>query len=94
MTDRYGELRQRIAANDGVLVAGVNERLRLVAELWQLKRERGEPMVDPERERALRESLAASNGGPLSDAGLEWFVATLLDLTKAELADTGEDAEV
>lgn len=93
MTDRYEVLRRRIAANDSLLVAGVNERLRLVAELWELKRERGEPMVDPERERALREALAASNGGPLTGAGLERFVGVLLDLTKAELAGDGGDVE-
>jgi chorismate mutase len=91
MSDRYDELRRRIVANDIALVAGVNERLRLVAELWLLKRERGEPMVDPERERALRGLLAAANSGPLSDAGLERLLALLLDLTKAELAQQPDE---
>jgi chorismate mutase len=91
MSDRYAELRGLIVANDSMLVAGVNERLRLVAELWQLKHERGEPMVDPEREHALRGLLAAANAGPLSGEGLDRFVAALLDLTKAELARSDED---
>ena len=44
-----------------------------------------EKVVDPERERALAGRLAAANGGPLSEDGLERLVAALLDLTKREL---------
>jgi 3-deoxy-7-phosphoheptulonate synthase/chorismate mutase len=79
------ELRARIGANDRVLVEHVNERLRLVAELWRLKEAEGADLVDLDRERRLREELAAANGGPLSDDGLERLVTELLALTKREL---------
>ncbi len=85
MSDAFDDLRARIAENDREIVARVNTRLRLVAELWQVKEEQGAPRVDPEREARLRESLAAANEGPLSPDGLERLVTELLDLTKEEL---------
>jgi len=80
------EIRAQITANDGVIVAAVNERLRLVEALWELKRELGTDQLDPRRERALRDELAALNAGPLSAAGLDSLVSELLSLTKRELA--------
>lgn len=85
MSDELAEGRARIAANDERIVELVNERLRLVAELWRIKARVGAEQVDPEREQALLAQLAAANGGPLSAAGLERLVAELLDLTKREL---------
>ena len=83
--DRIEELRARIDANDRAIVEGVNERLRLVAELWRLKDESGTDRMDPQRERRLLEQLRAANGGPLSAEGLESLVRELLALTKREL---------
>lgn len=83
--DRVEELRAQIGENDRAIVSAVNERLRLVAELWVLKSEQGLGRVDPERERRLQAELAAANDGPLSDTGLEHLVAELLRLTKREL---------
>lgn len=86
MSDEKVEaLRSEIGANDRRIVEAVNERLRLVTELWELKREHGLDRLDPDRERRLREELAAANGGPLSDAGLDELVSELLGLTKREL---------
>jgi len=84
-SDRVEELRARIGANDRAIVGAVNERLRLVEELWALKRERGLDRVDPEREQRLLAELAAANGGPLSDAGLERLLTEILAVTKSEL---------
>ena len=83
--ERIEELRARIAENDRTIVSGVNERLRLVTELWRLKEEHGTPRLDPDRERRLRDELAAANAGPLSADGLERLVGELLELTKREL---------
>ena len=85
MSGAFDDLRARIAENDREIVGRVNTRLRLVAELWQVKEEQGAPRVHPEREARLRESLAAANEGPLSPDGLERLVTELLDLTKEEL---------
>jgi chorismate mutase len=80
-------LRAAIDANDRAIVEAVNMRLRLVTELWQVKRTLEVDRLDPGRERALREALAATNDGPLSRAGLERLIDELLALTKAELND-------
>ena len=85
MSDPFGERRARIAANDRAIVEAVNTRLRLVQELWRLKDERGDARLDPDRERRLREDLAASNAGPLSPEGLDRLLDELLALTKREL---------
>jgi chorismate mutase len=85
VSDRYDELRRQIADTDRAIVAGVNARLLLVRELWAIKQERGEPLVDPERERALRRMLQESSEGPLSSDGVERLITELLALTKDEL---------
>ena len=87
MSDRFDEIRREITENDEAIVAAVNRRIELVTELWLLKAERGLDTVDPDRERLLREGLAATNTGPLSAAGLDGLVTGLLDLTKKELGD-------
>ena len=83
--DPLAGLRARIVANDHAIVAAVNERLRLVTALWELKEVHGAPRLDPDRERRLREELAAANTGPLSAEGLDALVGELLALTKREL---------
>jgi chorismate mutase len=88
VSDRFEELRAEIAANDAEIVGAVNHRLRLVAELWRLKAERGDARLDPDRERRLRDGLARLNEGPLSEQGLERLVDELLALTKRELGGT------
>ncbi len=85
MNDRFDEIRREITENDEAIVAAVNRRLALVAELWELKAQLGIGTVDPERERLLRERLAAANAGLLSPSGLDRLVTDLLDLTKKEL---------
>lgn len=85
MSSPLDEIRAQITANDGVVVAAVNERLRLVSALWELKRTIGADRVDPGREQALRAELAELNTGPLSADGLDRLVSELLALTKREL---------
>jgi chorismate mutase len=87
-SDRIDELRARIAANDREIVDAVNERLRLVADLWRLKDEQGAARLDLDRERRLREHLAGANPGPLSAEGLDALVTELLALTKRELGSS------
>jgi chorismate mutase len=87
--DRFAELRRLIGESDRAVVRAVNARLRLVEELWQLKAERGDARLDPEREVRLRDELRAANDGPLSQEGLDRLVAELLELTKRELGAKG-----
>ena len=89
MSREVDALRSAISDNDRAIVVAVNERLRLVARLWQLKRELGVDRFDPDRERSLRAELAATNAGPLSAQELDHLIDELLAVTKRELGDGG-----
>jgi chorismate mutase len=83
--DRIELLRARVAEVDRSLVAGVNERLALVAELRDEKAARGVAFVDPDQERRVVEALVQANHGPLTDAGVRELAKSVLALTKREL---------
>jgi len=76
--------RDEITALDVRLVGTVNARVNAVAALAHYKRERGIPLIDPEREAALVAHLKRVNVGPLSDDGLEELLAFVLALAKRE----------
>jgi chorismate mutase len=78
-------LRGRLAEVDLAIVEGVNERLRLVAELKRVKDELGIAFLDRDREAFMLEWLRERNSGPLGDEGLRALHAELLALTKREL---------
>jgi chorismate mutase len=79
-------LREQLAANDRALLDVANKRLVLVQQIKQRKAELGVEFVDPEREAWLLDHLRGANNGPLSDEGLRELLATVLELTKRELA--------
>lgn len=81
------ELRARISDNDLDILRGVNERLRLVRELREVKAERGFAFVDRGREERMLALLADENAGPLSEEGLREIFRALLELTKRELGE-------
>jgi chorismate mutase len=83
--DRVDAYRQRIAAADRALVAAVNARIGLVAELKAYKEAHGISFIDPDRERELLRALQEANPGPLSEEGLRDLVEHVLALTKREL---------
>jgi chorismate mutase len=78
-------LREEISELDRAVLASVNARLELVAELKRHKESRGIGFVDPDREAQMLADLVAANGGPLSAEGVRELLAALLDLTKREL---------
>jgi chorismate mutase len=84
------QLREQISDNDRAIVDAINKRLKLVAKLKDYKASRGYDLVDPAREDWMLSYLARANGGPLSAEGLKEIYATLLDLTKREVAIESE----
>lgn len=78
-------LRERIAAIDRTILEAMNERIEAAGRIRAHKAKRGLPLLDPERERWLREHLAAANTGPLSIEGLHELYAEILDLTRREV---------
>ena len=84
--ETIAEFRRLIAEVDAAVIAAVNRRIQLVAELKRFKEARGVAFVDPEQERRLLAELAKANPGPLSEAGLLDVVAAILAVTKREVA--------
>jgi chorismate mutase len=82
---RIRRLREQVSDNDVALVAAMNRRLELVAQMWRYKESRGLEVLDPQREEWMLRYLARANRGPLSPRGLEELFATVLELTKREL---------
>jgi chorismate mutase len=83
------DLRERITAADRALLAAVNDRLALVAELRAHKQAQGWEFLDRGREEQLVDGLARENDGPMSEAGLRELFAEVLALTKREVAGRG-----
>jgi chorismate mutase len=83
--DRIEQLRARVAEVDRSLLAGMNERLALVAELRDEKADLGVPFVDPDQERRVVSALLQANDGPLTDDGVRELAESVLALTKREL---------
>jgi chorismate mutase len=79
-------LRELLAVNDVALLDLVNRRLELVDQIKERKAELGVAFIDPDREAWLLEHLRGANNGRLSDEGLRELLATVLELTKRELA--------
>jgi chorismate mutase len=77
--------RERISELDRSILAAVNERLGIVAELKRYKDEHGIAFLDPDREARMLAELRRENGGPLSEAGVAELLQAILDLTKREV---------
>jgi chorismate mutase len=79
--------RSEIAVLDARLVATVNERIAVVAQLHRYKKAQGIPVRDQAREDEMRDYLATINAGPLSREGLAELYGFVLDLARREAAD-------
>jgi chorismate mutase/prephenate dehydratase len=85
MSDEVARFRASITELDRTILAAVNSRLELVAELKRYKDEHDLAFVDPEREAQLLDDLVRANEGPLSDEAVRALFVELLALTKREL---------
>ena len=79
------KVRREISDLDSSLVALVNKRLKLVAQLKRYKEEHGIGFVDLAREEWMLQYLQRANRGPLSQSGLADLYHHLLGLTKQEV---------
>jgi chorismate mutase len=79
------KVRREISDVDSSLVALVNKRLKLVAQLKRYKDEHGIGFVDLAREEWMLQYLQRANRGPLSEAGLAQLYHDLLGLMKQEV---------
>jgi chorismate mutase len=81
------DLRSRITAADADIVAAVNRRAALVAELHAHKRAQGYEVFDSAREEQVIAAVLQTNGGPLSDEALRELYGIILSLCTREAAN-------
>jgi chorismate mutase-like protein len=77
------DCRKRIDELDARLVELLSERSRVVAEIGKLKREAGQLIYQPDREREILERVQALNPGPLRDEALKRLFERILDEARA-----------
>jgi chorismate mutase len=73
------ELRRAIDAVDQQLLKLLHERVRLVMQVGEYKRERGIPVYDPDRERALLDRLCKAAEPPLDAETIRRIFERLVD---------------
>jgi len=84
------QFREQITDNDRAIVEAINKRLKLVAQIKRYKEAREMPFLDTAREEWMLRYLSRANRGPLSEEGLRELYAEILDLTKREVARSGD----
>src|SRR5258706_9886350 len=76
-------LRARIGAVDDAILAQLNQRAVLVAEVGQTKRADGTAVYEPTRELQIVERLRAENAGPFPSAGLAPVFREIISATRS-----------
>ena len=83
MNTELERLRREIDATDAVLLEALNRRARCSLEVGRLKAGAGIPVLQPVREQALLDSLAARNTGPLPEEHLRAIYGAILASSRA-----------
>lgn len=71
--------RQEIDRLDRELLRIFNERAYLALQIGKIKKERGLPVYDPERERRIFEAMTADNPGPLENEAIVRLFERVID---------------
>ncbi len=83
ISNPYQKQREQIDAIDQRLLQLFNQRARLALEIGGLKRERGDPIYMPERERAVLSCIVQNNRGPLPNKTILQLFQTLIACTRS-----------
>jgi len=77
------ELRERMDAIDAEVIQLLNERAKHALEAGAAKRENGEPVYAPERERMVLDGVRERNPGPLPDAAVKSIYREVISAIRA-----------
>jgi chorismate mutase len=73
------ELRQEIDRLDGELLRMFNQRAQLALHIGAIKKERGLPIYDPNREHRIFERMREQNPGPLDNQAIVRLFERVID---------------
>jgi len=73
------EIRQEIDRLDNELLRIFNERASLALAIGKIKKEKGIPVYDPEREKLIFDKVRAGNPGPLEDGAIVRLFERVID---------------
>ena len=82
LLQRLKKKRKEIDVIDQKLLYLLNQRLRTTLKIGKVKKEIGERIYDPERERRILERLKSRNKGPLKDEDLEKIFRTIIKVCR------------
>ena len=73
------DIRDEINALDDELLRIFNRRAQLALDIGHIKKERGLPVYDPEREKYIFERMKVANPGPLDDGAIVRLFERVID---------------
>lgn len=76
------ELRRQIDSIDDQILTLLNERAELVLKLGSLKKERGLPIRDPDRENTILARIQRKNKGPWDNESLVKLFEKIIELSR------------
>jgi chorismate mutase len=77
------EIRKEIDRLDRELLRIFNERASLALAIGEIKKEKGLPVYDPQREKLIFERMKAANPGPLEDSAIVRLFERVIDESRS-----------
>ena len=72
-------IRREIDRLDDELLRIFNARAGLALKIWEVKKEKGLPVYDPQREKRIFERMKTANPGPLEDGAIVRLFERVID---------------
>jgi chorismate mutase len=77
------DIRKEIDRLDRELLRIFNERAALALAIGEIKKEKGLPVYDPQREKLIFERMKAANPGPLEDGAIIRLFERVIDESRS-----------
>ena len=81
-SQRLRDRRRKIDLVDRKLLPLLNQRLRIALEIGKIKKQMGEKVYDPKREKEVLRRLKIKNRGPLKEKDLEKVFRTIMKVCR------------
>jgi len=82
LSRKLNKMREKINLIDQELLTLLNQRLRTALEIGKIKKEMGERIYNPVREKEVLEKLKRKNEGPLKEKDLKKIFTTIMEVCR------------